>query len=78
MDVSLEPAIKTYKINFTKGHSEIIHAFKLAKHEFPDDDSLRVLACKVTGKMKITKKFPDNKENYKIPKAIWDHLEPNI
>ena len=78
MDISLEPTIKTYKINFTKQYREIINAFKLTKHEYPDDAILHTFARKVTRKLKITKKGPDNRENLTIPKAIWDHLEPHI
>ena len=78
MDVNLEPTVKTYKANFMRGYSEIIHAFKLTWHEYPNDVALEVLACQVTRKMEVTKKGPNGKENYTIPKAIWDHLEPHI
>ena len=77
-DISLEPTIKAYKINFRKQYREIINAFKLTKHEYPDDATLHALACKVTRKMKLTKKGDNDKENLTIPKAIWDHLEPHI
>ena len=77
-DVKLEPTIKTYKIQFTKQYSEVVNAFQLSRQEYPDDATLHALACKVTRKLKFTKKGDDNKENLTIPKAIWEHLEPHI
>ena len=77
-DVKLEPTIKTYKIQFTKQYGEVINAFQLIRKEYPDDATLHALACKVTRKMKLTKKSDNDKENLTIPKEIWDHLEPHI
>ena len=77
-DVSLEPIVKTYKTNFTHGYSEIIHAFRVTQNEYPNDVDLEVLTGQVTRKMKVTKKAPNSKENYTIPKATWNHLEPHI
>ena len=56
----------------------MINAFHASRKEYPDDATLYALACKVTRKLKITKKGDNNKENLTIPKAIWDHLEPHI